>query len=305
MKKTIFLFALISLCVSTVFSQYTILQKKGDPVDVLGVVRNTENGMVLYATDKTLFEINYDDIVMMIDKDGNDVEDYSRLPKYNESGVATTTPQKKQETPASNYKPASTSEPAQYQQQQSQVSHQPQNNSSQFDLLIYKNGNTSKVHILRATTTSVIYTHLDDNQNVYTEQIQNLQSIVYENGEVEYLGNLSRNNANNNSSDECTTMTENYMEVMCKDLQGSYSWSEAKRVCPQGYHLPNVDEFINLCEKHSLEYRKSNSNINLYGEEYWTSSTNRKDKPYSVTTDDCEKEARDADKPCKVRCVKY
>jgi hypothetical protein len=89
------------------------------------------------------------------------------------------------------------------------------------------------------------------------------------------------------------------VEVMVADLPGKYKWSQALRVCPEGWRLPTANELQCICEQ------KKRVGLEFKGKQYWSSTeTKKKDQAISRTINDCKPEVEDMDKECCVRCVR-
>ena len=50
----------------------------------------------------------------------------------------------------------------------------------------------------------------------------------------------------------------------CKKFGRLYTWEAAKKVCPEGWHLPTKDEWLELFTEHSCEIEKDDTNSIIY-----------------------------------------
>lgn len=50
----------------------------------------------------------------------------------------------------------------------------------------------------------------------------------------------------------------------CKKFGRLYTWETAKKVCPEGWHLPTKDEWLELFTEHSCEIEKDDTNSIIY-----------------------------------------
>ena len=50
----------------------------------------------------------------------------------------------------------------------------------------------------------------------------------------------------------------------CKKYGRLYNWEAAKKVCPEGWHLPTVDEWYELVEDHTCEIEENEDNPDIY-----------------------------------------
>jgi uncharacterized protein (TIGR02145 family) len=50
----------------------------------------------------------------------------------------------------------------------------------------------------------------------------------------------------------------------CKKFGRLFTWEAAKKVCPEGWHLPTKDEWLELFTEHSCEIEKDDTNSIIY-----------------------------------------
>ncbi|MDR0941732.1 MAG: hypothetical protein LBM68_05850 [Bacteroidales bacterium] len=286
MKKFILTLVLfISVSISG-FSQYIILPKQGNTIEAENLFKNEK--FVKYITSSgQRGAIETSEILQILDNNGNNIAINSLK---TESEAKAMQPQKQYTKPPKAEAVVST------EIKKTTPAH------NKHDLLVTKDAKSIQAVVLEITDSEVKYKKFE-NQNgpTYSMKRYDIQSIVYSNGEVEMFVDKKDKKE---ISDICTISTSNGYEIMCKDLTGIYTWSEAQKACPNGFHLPTLNEFRNICERHSQRYDEDNKGIYLYGREYWTSSTNRNNKPYSVTTNDCEAESNDVNDKFSIRCIK-
>jgi hypothetical protein len=122
-------------------------------------------------------------------------------------------------------------------------------------------------------------------------------------------------NAKKEDESDCVLDTKLGFQVACQDLPGEMTWEQAKNACPAGYRLPSIYELQDLCKNYSPNYRrgfgfvqikvnKDKTVHQIEQHEYWSSSTDKKGRPLSVTTNDGEQEENKMSATHCVRCIK-
>lgn len=295
MKKIITILCEL-FCIANVFAQYTVLPKSGDPIEVLGIEKCQDESVIFVDMAKNTIEMKMSDVLLVLSPSGEEME-CKDIPVYG-SKKQSAAPNKS----AAQTVTATSSDKNQVLRGQEKSPASKGNDEKRADILVFRDASTLKVHILSTNSTEVVYRLANQQSSeVFVEALQNIATIVYSNGEVEKIMTQHSQDA---ASKECSKVCANGIVVMCEDLPAKYEWTQANKACPPGWRLPTVTEFQSICTSHSQEYTNRRDNINLNAEEYWTSSVNRRYRPLSVTTNDCEGEARDSDEKYSVRCVK-
>ena len=65
-------------------------------------------------------------------------------------------------------------------------------------------------------------------------------------------------------NDEITSWCYDNEPENCKKFGRLYTWEAAKKVCPEGWHLPTKDEWLELFTEHSCEIEKDDTNSIIY-----------------------------------------
>jgi hypothetical protein len=321
MRKIILtLILLVSIAISG-FSQYIILPRQGDPIEAKKVFKN--DNVVKYIIIKGEDgSIAIGNIIQIIDDDGNEVNinnlqsESNIIAKENENQGKITEENTKREQQRLENLQQQQKEEQERQRQQQTTSETPKPVTERYDLLVTKDAQSIKAVVLEITDTDIKYKKFENQSGpIYSIKRLNIQSIVYSNGEVEvFTGESKKGDISDNI---CVIETNCGFKVMCYDLPHEMTWMEAQKGCPTGYHLPTIEELECLCKNHSPNYRvgfgfvqiKKNKDASsthqaIDQREYWSSSTDKKNRHLSITTNDCEVEHSDAGNKRYVRCVK-
>ena len=199
----------------------------------------------------------------------------------------------------------------------------------EMDIVTLKNGKVVFALVQEVGMEDIKYKRYDNPTGpVYTMKRSEIFMVTYANGSKDIFSEEAKPTTDKDVSEPepsglksydvnniCIIDTKCGVQIMCYDLQNKMTWNDAKKACPSGYHLPALNEIQCICKEHSPNYRVGFSYIKVpknYGEkttlqisqdEYWTSSV-EKNKPITITTNDCHKERRNANNTYYVRCVK-
>ncbi|MDR2836418.1 MAG: hypothetical protein LBV69_09585 [Bacteroidales bacterium] len=317
MKKLIItLIAFLFFSLSAYCQQYIILPQQGNAIEAQKIFKN-DNIIKYIKINGDDGTIAIDKIIQIMDLNGNDVN-IDNLPSEKGNNEVENKRKTVEEISKEQQRLAeqremenqeqqrlSNLQQQQTQQQKAHISETTKSETNKYDLIVTKDAQSIKAVVQKINDTEVEYKKFDNQSGpIYTIKRYDVQSIVYSNGEVEvFVGEKKRESV---AEDICIFKTNCGYEVMCQDLPRQMTWVEAQTGCPSGFHLPSFDELECICKEHSPRYDDNNKKVQgaLIGKEYWTSSTDRKNRPLTITTNDCESETNDSSSKFSVRCIK-
>jgi len=150
-----------------------------------------------------------------------------------------------------------------------------------------KNGTVINAQVVKVTKEGITYTETGINEPSFIQK-SHIRYVTYQ--------NTNDDNVLENPQACEIKLPDIGIAVVCWQLKEEIPWKIAKEQSPKGYRLPTMKELKYMCKIQKM--------IGLvYNDEYW-SLTNKKDKAFSVSCDDCRKEKNYKERTRAIRYVR-